>query len=155
MGQLIDRVLLVPQKIIPVPGGDVLHALRCSGEGFAGFGEAYFSQVTPGATKAWKRHRLMNLNLVVPVGRVAIGVVDMDARRGRIYELGLESYSRLTIPPGLWAGFRGIAAETSLMLNVANIEHDPEESDCMSEAAFGFSWDAPPFPLGSDQDIRR
>ena len=154
MGQLIDRVLLIPQKIVPVPGGDVLHALRSSAEGFAGFGEAYFSQVKPGATKAWKRHRLMTLNLVVPVGRVAIGVIDMNARRGRIYELGPASYARLTIPPGLWAGFRGLAAETSLMLNVADVEHDPDEADRMPEAAFGFSWDVSPFPSGPDQEIR-
>lgn len=154
MGRLIDRVLLVPQKIVPVPGGDVLHAIRRSAEGFAGFGEAYFSKVEPGATKAWKRHRLMTLNLVVPVGRVAIGVVDTDARCGRVYELGAESYGRLTIPPGLWAGFRGISAGTSLMMNVADMEHDPDESDRLPEAAFDFLWHAPPFPSGPDQDIR-
>lgn len=154
MGLLINQVLLTPQKIVPVTGGDVLHALRCGGEGFAGFGEAYFSQVKPGVTKAWKRHRMMTLNLVVPVGRVAIAVVDAEACRGRVYDLGYESYARLTIPPGLWVGFRGLAAETSLMLNVANIEHDPGEADRLPESAFGFSWSAMPFPSGMDQDIR-
>lgn len=155
MGLLIDEVLLIPQKIIAVTGGDVLHALRASGDGFAGFGEAYFSQVKPGATKAWKRHRRMTLNLVVPVGRVAVGVIDEEARRGRIYELGSESYARLTVPPGLWAGFRGLARETSLMLNVANIEHDIDEADRLPETEFGFSWAARPFPSGSDQDLQR
>jgi dTDP-4-dehydrorhamnose 3,5-epimerase len=151
---LIDRVLLLPQRIVPVLGGDVMHAIRSSSEGFAGFGEAYFSKVEPGVTKAWKRHRLMTLNLVVPVGRVAIGVLDMDASTGRIYELGHESYARLNIPPGIWTGFRSLSTETSLMMNIANIEHDPDESDRMPETAVDFLWDALPFPSGPDQDIR-
>lgn len=155
MGRLIDRVLLTPQKIIPVSGGNVLQALRADGEGFAGFGEAYFSLLMPGATKAWKRHRRMTLNLVVPLGRVAVAVIDEEARRGRIYELGPESYARLTVPPGLWAGFRGLARETSLMLNVANIGHDPDEADRAVETEFGFSWAARPFPSGPDQELRQ
>ena len=32
-------------KHIRVPGGDVLHALKITDEGFDGFGEAYFSMV--------------------------------------------------------------------------------------------------------------
>jgi hypothetical protein len=86
---------------------------------------------------------------------VAIGVIDEDARRGRIYELGPESYARLTVPPGLWTGFRGLADETSVMLNVANIEHDMDEADRVPETEFFFSWIDLPFPSGSDQVIRR
>ncbi len=154
MGFLIERVLLIPQKILPLAAGDVMHAMRASDEGFVGFGEAYFSQIKPGATKAWKRHRNMTLNLVVPVGRVAVGVIDADAGRGRIYELGPDKYARLSIPAGLWTGFRGISSEVSVMLNIADIEHDPAESDRVSESDFCFSWDACPYPCGQGQDVR-
>ena len=53
----IDGVLLTPLKVIDVPGGDVLHGMKSSDSGYLDFGEAYFSEVEPGAVKAWKRHK--------------------------------------------------------------------------------------------------
>ena len=44
--------------------------------GYAGFGEAYFSQVDKGAIKAWKRHKKMTLNLLVPVGEIKFVLFD-------------------------------------------------------------------------------
>ncbi len=66
----IDEVLLTPLKVIAVPGGDVLHGMKCSGPGYSGFGEIYFSTVEPDMVKAWRRHRKMTLNLIVPLGSV-------------------------------------------------------------------------------------
>ena len=62
--------LLTPLKIIDVEGGNVLHAIKDTDQGFKKFGEAYFSTIEPGAIKAWKRHRKMTLNLVVPIGKI-------------------------------------------------------------------------------------
>ena len=31
------------------------------------------------------------------------------------------------MPPGIWFGFQGISEGTALLLNIANIEHSPEE----------------------------
>ena len=54
--------------------------------------------------------------------------------------LSPDNYQRLTIPPKLWVGFQGIAEITSMMLNVANIEHCPDESSNVELGAIQFDW---------------
>lgn len=48
---MIDGVIIAPLKIIDVPGGHVLQGMKCSDEGYNGFGEAYFSTVEHGTVK--------------------------------------------------------------------------------------------------------
>lgn len=154
MGLLIDQVLLTPLDIIPVKAGNVMHVMRRSSAGFNGFGEVYVSCLEPGATKGWKRHRDMTLNLAVPVGMVAFAIVDAAAGIGRRYELGPAAYGRLTIPPGLWVAFKSRASQPSVILNIADIEHDPAEADSLAETSFSFDWDAPLWPSGTGQRIK-
>ena len=71
MGRVsLDDIIVTPLKRIPTDGGDVMHALKFSDNGFKGFGEVYFSWIEQGIIKAWKRHQRMTLNLVVPLGEV-------------------------------------------------------------------------------------
>ena len=56
--------------------GSVLHAMRKSDYGFKQLSEVYFSSVNKGAVKAWKQHKEMTLNLVVPEGAVVFVFVD-------------------------------------------------------------------------------
>jgi len=45
----------------------------------------------------------------------------------------------LTIPPMIWMGFQGIESE-SILLNIANIEHDPDEVDKKNLEQINFNW---------------
>lgn len=68
----------------------------------------------------------MTLNLCVPIGKVRFIFVD---ELGGIREesIGDARYARLTVPPSIWFGFEGMSERGSLLLNVADIIHDPEE----------------------------
>lgn len=128
----IDGVLVTPLKQIFHPKGDVWHALKNSDTGFCGFGEAYFSTIYYQDIKIWKKHLRMTLNFVVPVGKIRIIVYDdrFDSKtRGNFYDITLSSdnYKRITIPPDLWVAFSGVGEGLNLLLNVANLEHDPGE----------------------------
>lgn len=125
---MIIKPFLTNLKQISNPRGDIYHALKASDEGFAGFGEAYFSTVTCGQTKGWKKHSLMQMNLIVPSGKVCFFVV-VGEQQIEEYVLGLDQYTRLTVPPGFWFAFRGIGANSNLVLNIASIEHDPTETE--------------------------
>jgi len=109
---LIHDVLLADLRQITDERGSVLHHLRNDSPDFRAFGEAYFSEILPGATKAWKRHRAQTQNLAVPVGRVRFAIHDDRSdspSRGAVdvVELGRpDDYRRLTIPAGLWYGFQ-------------------------------------------------
>ena len=146
---MIDGVLLTPQRIISTDGGDVLHAMKRGDVGECGFGEAYFSTVSPRAVKAWKRHRTMTLNLVVPVGEIRFVMYDDRSTApasGTFQEvlLSTDRYCRLTIPPMVWMGFQGLGAPVNLLLNVANMPHDPNEIDRLDIRAINYEWDTTP-----------
>ena len=136
----IDGVMLTPLRIIPSQKGDVLHGMKSQDPGFFGFGEAYFSTVMPGVVKGWKRHKRMILNLVVPAGEISFSLLDRRASLPglmRTVTLGPNNYCRLTIPPNIWVSFVGRSSGLNLLLNVANITHDPEEAENVEPGLLG------------------
>ena len=134
-----NDIIVTPLRRITVQGGDVLHAMKRNDPGYMGFGEAYFSSVEYGAVKAWKRHLRMTLNLVVPVGKVLfVFVDDEDATREEV--VGTNRYVRLTVPPGIWFGFKGLDSPYSLLLNMADIPHEPIEIERKDLGEINFDW---------------
>jgi dTDP-4-dehydrorhamnose 3,5-epimerase len=123
---------------IPVQGGNVFHVLKASDPEFENFGEAYFSLIDSGVVKAWKRHTRMTLNLVVPKGEVRF--VLAKANKFESVIIGENSYHLLTIFPGVWFGFQGLSSDTSLVLNLASIEHDVTEVERCESSDFDFDW---------------
>jgi dTDP-4-dehydrorhamnose 3,5-epimerase len=137
-------ILVTPLRRIETEGGDVLHAMKQSDAGYAGYGEAYFSWISAGAIKAWKRHTQMVINVVVPVGQVRFVFRCVNTLTGveefRVDEIGVDSYARITVPPGIWFGFQGLYAPQSLVLNIANISHEPSEVERLALTDINFDW---------------
>jgi dTDP-4-dehydrorhamnose 3,5-epimerase len=145
----MNGVTLSSLRLINTSGGNVMHALKSSDPSFAGFGEAYFSVVHHGAVKGWKRHRRMTMNLVVCVGRIRLVLHDdrPQSPTAGSYEQHIlspdtpDSYARLTVPPGIWTAFQGVGEGMNLLLNIANIEHDPAETEGRELDAISWQWD--------------
>ena len=136
-------ILVTSLRRIENAGGEVLHGMKQSDVGYTGFGEAYFSWVSAGAIKAWKRHTQMTMNVVVPVGQVrfVFRCVNADGiEEFRIEEIGVDRYARLTVPPGIWFGFQGLHTPQSLLLNIANIPHDPNEVERLALTDINYDW---------------
>lgn len=132
---MIEGMTLHPLRHISVPKGDVFHALKNTDEGFAGFGEAYFTQIESGVAKGWKRHNRMTLNLVVVYGRVTFVVYDDrdgSSTKGRFESVTLSpsgNYQRLTVAPGLWMAFYGADEGMSMLMDIIPEPHDDAEGD--------------------------
>lgn len=135
----VDQIQVTHLQRIPVEGGDVLHAIKNGDLGYAGFGEAYFSIVEPNKIKAWKRHLRMTLNLVVPVGQIIFVFID-ETGEYRLENVGPSRYVRLTVPPGIWFGFKGLGHPNSLLMNIANIVHDPGEVERKGLSEIAYKW---------------
>lgn len=141
MGEInVNDILITPLKKVDLIDGAVMHAMKQSEDSFKGFGEAYFSQINPGAIKAWKLHLKMTMNIVVPIGEVNFVFID-SSEETRSETLGENKYLRLTVPPGIWFGFKGMSKSSSLLLNVANIEHSPEEVQRKNIDEFNYNWE--------------
>ena len=140
---MINDVLITPLKIIETHGGNVMHSLKNDELGFRGFGEAYFSEVHSNAIKAWKLHQDMTLNITIPMGKVRFVLYDdRDKKNKKFQELIIsrKNYVRLTVPPKIWFGFQGVSNKNSLLLNIADIPHDPEETIRKDLNEIYFDW---------------
>jgi len=141
---VLGDILITPLIEVQTLGGDVMHAMKASDIGYAGFGEAYFSWINPGNIKAWKRHTRMVMNLVVPIGMVRFVFHlenEQSAKNFRIIEIGRDNYARITVPFGIWFGFQGLETPHNLVLNVSNIVHQPDEVERKSLNEIKFDWD--------------
>lgn len=141
---MIEDLILTPLSIIDTVGGNVLHALKNNDPGYTGFSEAYFSEINSGSIKAWKQHKKMTLNLVVPLGEIKFVIFDNRTDElGEFQEviLSQNNYHRLTIPPMVWFGFKGISSNKSLLLNIANIVHNPSEVNTKNINEIQYNWE--------------
>ena len=134
----MDGVILTPLKKISNIKGDIQHIMKASDPGYISFGEAYMSSINKGVIKGWKKHKKMTLNLIVIIGEIKFVVYN----ELNYFETKLsnDNYFRLTISPGLWFAFKGLNKSNSL-INIANIAHDPNESENMNLFDFDYNWD--------------
>ena len=128
----IKDIQVTPLKQIFHPLGNIFHGLKKSELGYVNFGEAYFSSVNQGEIKTWKKHLKMTLNLIVPVGEIQFVLFDDrkdSATHNNYMEILLspKNYYRLTVPPQIYIASKGLGKGLNLLLNIADIEHDPSE----------------------------
>ena len=130
---------LTDLKIFSTTNGDVLHALKKSDVSDFQFGEVYFSFIDYLSIKAWKKHKVMTLNLIVPVGAVRFVFYDLKEAKFLEVELSPSNYRRLTVPPNVWFGFKGLG-KTNMVVNVASHEHDTDEVEIANLDRFKYKW---------------
>lgn len=128
---MIDGVIHTALSVFPSEKGSVLRAMRKDEDGYNGFGEAYFSTVDQGEIKAWKKHTIMYCNLVVIEGEVKFNLFDdrqtsQTQSQNMSFLLSRNNYARLTIPPDIWFGFKGLG-KNNVILNMASNIYDSEE----------------------------
>jgi len=129
---MLEGMIKTDLNIIATDSGLIYHGLKNIDKGFKEFGEVYFSSLKKGKIRAWKLHKKMTLNLIVPVGKIHLCLFD-DRKRSKTFNetfkiiLSQNPYFRLTVPPGIWFGFQGVSDGLNLICNVADISHDPNE----------------------------
>lgn len=143
----IQGVQLLPKKKLIDDRGAIFHMLRRDDPEFQSFGEIYFSKIHPGVIKAWHHHSRMTLNYLVVTGSIQLGL--WDGRKdsptyGQQQTIYLdEQMSQLAIvPPGVWNGFKGLGASSSIVANCASEPHDPLEitRKPYNDPSFGYDW---------------
>ena len=136
----LHDIQIINLKKISNKNGDIMHFIKCSDQYYKKFGEVYFSWIKFGKIKAWKLHKEMALNLVVPYGNVKFVFHLPNEKMFREEKIGKNNYSRLYVPPGIWFGFKGLSKGNSLVSNFANIIHDPNESISVDQNYFLYNW---------------
>ena len=114
-----------------MPDGDILHGMKKTDDGYSDFGEIYFSYILKDKIKAWKTHKKMTLNLVVPFGSVRFNFIQLNSKglidKRMEITVSSENYCRITVPPNIIFGFKGIEKDASIVANIADITHSDDE----------------------------
>lgn len=133
---MIEGVRITDLKIIEDNRGSVMHMLKDTDPHFEGFGEIYFATIKPMVVKAWHLHKRMWLNYAAVSGNIQVGLIDLregSPTFGEYMDVYLSSfgpdYRLLTIPPGIWNGFRVVQGDTrsAIVANCATEPHDSNE----------------------------
>lgn len=129
---MIEGVLVVPLRKIPDERGTIMHMLRSDAPHFEKFGEIYFATAYPGVIKAWHLHSRQTQNYVVLTGMAKLVLYDgrpESASRGALQEIfiGEDNYVLVTIPPGIYNGWKCIGTKPALLANCATEPYDPTE----------------------------
>ncbi len=132
----IEGLTVSPRRRIADERGAVFHMLRNDADEFTEFGEIYFSMVYPGVVKGWHLHHEMTLNYAVPVGMIKLVCYDDRAdspTKGNLVEIhtGELDYGLVTVPHGVWNGFKTEGPTPALVANCATIPHRPDEIERM------------------------
>ena len=135
----MDGIILTPLTQIYNPKGDIFHAMKKTSDGYEGFGEAYFSTINKDDIKNWRKHTKMTLNIVVPIGEIKFVAYNEKVKKFFSVKLSQNNYQRLTIKPGLWLAFKGLA-DFNMLLNIANVEHNTNETESKNLEEFKYEW---------------
>lgn len=161
---LIDGVEVHDLKVFKDERGAVMRMMRRDDPFFREFGEVYFSIIQPRAVKAWHLHKTMTLNYVCVFGMIKLVLYDPRAvdspTFAMVNEIILEGYPNLghyklvTIPPGIWNGFRQLVRlhecpgktrfvekEPAIVANCATEPHDPDEIIRLAPRNFPLDYD--------------
>ena len=133
------EIILTNLKEINLDEGNVLHGLKKSDSSYKGFGEVYFSLIKFKKIKAWKKHKKVTTNLIVPFGKVEF-VIRLKENNYKNFLIGRDNHQRLTIPPGVWYGFKGIYEPYSVITSIVDEIHDPSESEKGEISKFNYDW---------------
>lgn len=73
----------------------------------------------------------MTLNLIVPFGSVRFNFIQLNSeglidKRMEI-TVSHDNYCRVTVPPNIIFGFKGVGKDSSIVANIADITHSDDE----------------------------
>lgn len=131
---MIEGVRVRRLRLIPDERGYLMELMRSDWEEFVKFGQVYVTAVYPGVVKGWHYHKLQTDHFVCIEGMAK--VVLYDARegsptRGEVSEffMGCLNPIMLTIPRGVFHGFKGISEDMTLIVNVPTEVYNYDEPD--------------------------
>ena len=137
----LNKIKITKPKIIKLPEGNVMRFLRKDDVSRAWkFGEAYFSKIRFGKIKAWKYHKKATLNLAVISGKVIFVFYSKKFNNFKKIQVNEKKYLRLTIPPKIWFGFKGLSKTESVIINLTDLKHNPKEVLRCKKNEIKFDW---------------
>lgn len=134
MNNTIDGVKIKHLRVIPDERGWLMEILRSDDEIFQQFGQVYITTAYPGVVKGWHYHKKQTDNFTCVHGMMKVVLYDAregSSTKGTIMEffVGEKNPILISVPPGVYHGFKGIGTETAYFLSVPTRPYNYQEPD--------------------------
>ncbi|MFN7967254.1 MAG: dTDP-4-dehydrorhamnose 3,5-epimerase family protein [Acidobacteriota bacterium] len=131
---MIEGVIVTTLEPKADERGRLVELFRRDQPGTGSYGQVHLSTLYPGVVKAWHMHKKRTDSFVCVQGMVRMGLY--DDREGSSSQselnqffLGDHSPLRVTVPPGVWFGFKSLVAVEALLVVLTDPAHDPRWPD--------------------------
>ncbi len=131
---MIEGVQVRKLRLIPDERGFLLEMFRSDWPEYEKFGQVYVTAVYPGVVKGWHYHKIQTDHFVCVQGMAKVVLYDGregSATHGEVNEffMGPLNPIMLTIPKGVFHGFKGISPEMTLIVNVPSEVYNYQQPD--------------------------
>ncbi len=121
-------------RVIPDERGWLMEILRSDDEIFQQFGQVYITTAYPGVVKGWHYHKKQTDNFTCVCGMMKVALYDArddSSTKGTIMEffVGEKNPLLISVPPGVYHGFKGIGTDTAYFLSVPTLPYNYQEPD--------------------------
>ena len=146
---MIEGVKQKKLRCLPDERGRLMEILRSDDDLFQKFGQVYMTTAYPGVVKGWHYHKKQTDHFVCLSGMTKLVLYDNrngSPTNGEVQEffLGEHNHILVTIPPGVFHGFKCISERESLMLNVPtelyNYENPDEHRRDPNDPSIPYDW---------------
>ena len=120
---MIDDVKIKILKPIPDSRGRLMEMLRSDDSLFKKFGQVYMTTAFPNVVKAWHYHKIQTDNFICVSGKMRVALYDSRENSKTFREvnefiLSLDQPRLIQIPPLVYHGFKCIAENESVIINI-------------------------------------
>jgi dTDP-4-dehydrorhamnose 3,5-epimerase len=131
---MIIGVKVKQLKTIPDERGWLTVIMRNDDEVFKSFGQVYLTTAYPDVVKAWHLHKKQTDNFTCIKGMMKVALYDAregSETKGEVNEffVGDKNQVLISVPPGVYHGFKAIGKNTAYFLNVPDMPYNPEKPD--------------------------
>ena len=133
----MDKIKFKKLKITKLKNGNIFHIFKNS-KSIKKINEIYCSQIKFNKIKAWKKHKKVNLKLVVPIGKVKFVMYNKKNFYSAV--VGEKKFGILTIPSGYWYGFKGENKHKSLIISFIDHKFSESETERKELKSIKYNW---------------
>jgi dTDP-4-dehydrorhamnose 3,5-epimerase len=135
MGEnMIEGVKTKKLRVITDERGWLMEILRADDGLFEKFGQVYVTTAYPDVVKAWHYHKKQTDNFTCIKGMMKVALYDAREDSATYKEVneffvGEKNPMLISVPPGVYHGFKAIGTETAYFLSIPTLPYNYEEPD--------------------------
>ena len=123
----MERVVVKKLNRIMDERGYLQEIMRNDDDQFTEFGQIYITTTNPGVIKGWHYHKEQVDNVCCIKGNIKL--VLWDGKEIKEIFLGEDNPKLVTIPKGIYHGWKGISKDPSFILNMPDKAYDYKNPD--------------------------